>query len=369
MSRYLLKLAVVTTLLSMWLPLPLLQAAAPTDPPTASQCCKSNRSIEPQLAQRNQYRAPPPVYRQPSPTYRPPANQNQPRAQIPQQRQQMQQQMRQRVDQQRAQVQRLQAERRQQVTAQRARLAQDRADQTRRNQERMRFNQTQQQEKLTQQKKLDEVKRNAAIGAAGVSIAVLAAIAVPPHLHGRLANLTERVLPANDNAPKPAAAGGGKSGGGDGTDGGGPGKGSLTSAFNKTVGLPNALAAGVRLSPSSLNRIVQLKPSLLAREYPAAKLAEKDFGKLGIVVAAPPKPTINGLERHYITQSRSREAPFYAVSRAIRQPLVVFHQGGGKHLFVGTLAAVVIDSEGQLVTAYGKSYYKEDILSILKEIE
>lgn len=221
-------------------------------------CCITLDPSEIVLAQRTPYRAPAPTYRPPA--YRAPQSQPRSAPQFQQQRQQMQQQMRQRIDQQRAQIQRQQAERRQQIAAQRARMAQERAEQARRTQERLKQVQAQrQQQNAEQQKKLDELrKRNVVIGTRGASLAVLATTAIPPHLQVRVAKLTERTFPANDNRAKRARAGGGSRGGGDGSDGLGPGNRSIRAEFGRVSAKDGEAAKSIKLDKAVSARLAQL---------------------------------------------------------------------------------------------------------------
>jgi len=97
----------------------------------------------------------------------------------------------------------------------------------------------------------------------------------------------------------------------------------------------------------------------------------KSYGRNGTVVSNPGREIKGVVKPHGDTRMMERGVSLADAEDLVKNPGVVLDQGGGKHLFMNSDLAMVLDSRGLIVTVVPRSHPKgsmdEAWISILKE--
>ncbi|MBR0573017.1 MULTISPECIES: VENN motif pre-toxin domain-containing protein [Pasteurellaceae] len=124
------------------------------------------------------------------------------------------------------------------------------------------------------------------------------------------------------------------------------------------------LVVGTELNNANKGKAATKIKEIFSKSMNNTALIGQSFGKVGTVVH---KPNINitQLTDHYIKQKLTRGVTSEMVMKAVKNPKVVLKQSSGNHLYLTTETAVVLNSQGKIITTYSKDYFDNTIKTIL----
>ena len=95
----------------------------------------------------------------------------------------------------------------------------------------------------------------------------------------------------------------------------------------------------------------------------------KNFGKMGTVVTKPKGLEITGYSNHVLKKLKERGLTEKAAKSIVSKPMFVLEQrNGGAYAFVSGKGVVVLDKNGNVVTAWSVNDFDSNMLAMIEEM-